>query len=475
MKGQENVVETDRQELQRIFEQQRQHQFDIAKSTVRQRKAKLNKLHKAFLAYRPALKEALFADSGKHPNEVDITEIYPVTGELKHAKYNLREWMSPHKVGTPLAFIGSSSRIKYEAKGVVLIISPWNFPVNLTFGPLVAAIAAGNAVMLKPTEFMPQTSTLMKKMIGEIFSEHEVALVEGGVETSTNLLNLPFNHIFFTGSPAVGKIVMSAAAKNLTSVTLELGGKSPTIIDESANIEMAARRTAWGKFVNNGQICIAPDHVYVHEKKYKAFISALKNNLLSFYSDDVFTDSSYSRIVNRSHAERLISWLDDAVSKGAKIEIGGESNVDENFVSPTVIGNPPRNSKLMQQEIFGPILPVIAFSKLDHVIKEINSREKPLALYIFSRNKKNIRFIQNNTRAGGTCINHNAVQYYNYNLPFGGSNYSGIGKGHGWHSFQAFSNARAIYQQHVPGPLELLIPPYTRFKQWLIDFTIKWL
>jgi aldehyde dehydrogenase (NAD+) len=466
--------ETPTAEINRIFQLQISNQFDIANTTAKQRISKLKKLHKAVLKYRPAIKEAMFNDFKKHPSEVDLTEVYPVTSEIKHTISNLDSWMAKQKVGTPLALLGSSSYVHHEPKGVVLIVSPWNFPINLTFGPLVSAIAAGNTVILKPSEHTPNASAIMHKIIGEVFDAREVALVQGGIETSKSLLELPFNHIFFTGAPAIDKIVMAAAAKHLTSVTLELGGKSPTIIDQTADIETAARRTAWGKFMNNGQICIAPDYIYVHESKKEAFIAGIKKHLTQFYTDDASTESSYCRMVNDKHFKRVSHYIKDAVDKGATIEYGGNMDEANDFIAPTVMTDVPMDSELMTEEIFGPILPIHGYNNLEDAIKEINSREKPLALYIYSKNKKNIAHIINNTRAGGTCINHNGVHFFNTNLPFGGSNNSGIGKGNGWYGFESFSNKRGILKQHIPNALEKLMPPYNDFKQKLIDLTIKW-
>ena len=426
-------VETNVSDINRIFELQKKNQFDIANSSASQRYAKLEKLHKAVLKYRNEIKDALYNDFRKHPSEVDLTEIYPVTSELKHTKSHLNKWMRKHKVSTPISMLGSSSYIKYEPKGVVLIIAPWNFPLNLTFGPLVSAIAAGNTVMVKPSENTPHISALMKKIIEEIYEENEVAVLEGGVATSQALLALPFNHTFFTGAPHIGKIVMEAASKHLTSVTLELGGKSPTIVDETANIDMAARRVAWGKFINNGQICIAPDYLFVHESKKEAFITAVKEHLKIFFTENALNEKSYNRIVNNRHFERVKSYVDDAMVKGAKIEIGGDFDGDQDYISPTIMTNVSKNSSLMTEEIFGPVLPVYGFTDLQEVIDEINSKEKPLALYIYSSSRKNQNRIIENTRAGGTCINHNAVHFFNANLPFGGSNNSGIGKSHGWY------------------------------------------
>lgn len=467
-------VETKTAEVERIFNLQKANQFNIGNTTARQRIAKLDKLHKAVLKYRTEIKDALYKDFRKHPSEVDLTEVYPVTSEIKHAKRDLKRWMSNHKVATPIALMGSSSYIKYEPKGVVLIIAPWNFPLNLTFGPLVTAIAAGNAVMIKPSEQTPHISGLMAKIIKEIYNENEVAMVQGGVPTSTALLNLPFNHIFFTGAPSIGKIVMSAAAKHLTSVTLELGGKSPTIIDESANIDTAARRIAWGKFMNNGQICIAPDYIFVHESKKQAFLDKVRSYLETFFTQDPSKEASYARMVNNRHYSRVKSYFEDALDKGANIEAGGKFDGNQDYIAPTVMTNVSKDSTLMTEEIFGPILPVYGFTNIDEVIDEINSREKPLALYIYSSKKKNINHILDNTRAGGSCVNHNAVHFFNTNLPFGGSNNSGIGKGHGWYGFEAFSNPRGVFTQHIPNALEMLMPPYNDFKQKLIDLTIKW-
>ena len=471
---QKSYVETPKKEITRIFNLQRENQFNIGRTTAKERKAKLKKLHEAVLKYRSEIKEALYQDYRKHPAEVDLVEIYPIVSQIKHARKNLSRWMGKQHVDTPLSLMGSSSYIKYEPKGVVLIISPWNFPVQLTFGPLVLAIAAGNTVMIKPSEHTPNASGLMKKIIDEIFPKEEVAICEGGAKTASDLLTLPFNHIYFTGAPKVGKIVMAAAAKNLSSVTLELGGKSPTIVLKSADVNLAAKRIAWTKFMNNGQICIAPDYVFVHESKKEAFVQKVKDYIKTFYTEEIAQEPSYCRIVNGRHHARVKGLLEDAVKKGAKVEAGGVFDDEQNFLSPTVVTNVPHDSDLMKEEIFGPIMPVISFSEVEEVIKEINAREKPLALYIYGKNKKNINSILANTRAGGSCINHNAIHFYNLNLPFGGSNNSGIGKGNGVYGFMAFSNARGILKQDIPNALDLLTPPFDDLKQKLINLTIKY-
>lgn len=469
-----NIDQQLRKEMNQVFDQQSTFQYEVANTTVKERKAKLTRLLKAVLARREDIKAALSKDMRKHESEVDLTEVFPIVKEIKYARKNLHRWMRKEEVSTPLALFGSSSHIHYEPKGVVLIISPWNFPFNLSFAPLISAIAAGNTVIIKPSEMTVHSSRLIKEIIESVFDKKEVAVFEGGIPASTHLLSLPFNHIFFTGSPKVGKIVMEAAAKHLASVTLELGGKSPTIIDKGMNLDVAARRIAWGKFINNGQICIAPDYVYVHRSQVQEFVDKMKGYLTKYYGQDASQNSSYGRIVNDRHTERVSSYLKDAVHQGAEV-IGGNIDENHNYISPTLVTQSGDDTEIMQNEIFGPLLPIKTYENLEDVVNFINKREKPLALYIYSNNRKNVRYVINNTRAGGTCINHNAIHFFNPNLPFGGSNNSGIGKSHGYFGFKEFSNARAVLKQHIPNALELLVPPYNGFKKKLIDFTIKYL
>jgi aldehyde dehydrogenase (NAD+) len=460
--------------IQRVFQAQQKNQFVVASAPVKERKAKLKKLkHAVEVTYRQEIRDALKKDFGKPQAEVDLTEIFPVTSEIKHAISHLSDWMSNQYVKTPLSLLGSSSYIKYEPKGVCLIISPWNYPINLCFGPLASAIAAGNTVIIKPSEYTVHTSALMKRLIASIFSENEVCVIEGGVETSTRLLELPFNHIFFTGSPQVGKVVMLAAAKTLASVTLELGGKSPTVVDETANIKLAAKRIIMGKMVNAGQTCIAPDYVLVHESRKAELEQALLTSIKEFYTENASQSADYARLVNERHAGRMIKYFEDAALKGAKV-IGGQSDLANNYVQPTLVTDVPMNCELMQQEIFGPILPIVPYQKIEEAVKIINTKEKPLGLYIYSKSEKNINFILDNTRAGNSCVNHNALNYFNVNLPFGGSNNSGIGKAHGFYGFEAFSNARAVYRQHILGAIDFLAPPYKSWKEKIIELTVKY-
>ncbi len=341
------------------------------------------------MKYRQEIRDAMWKDFRKPAAEVDLTEIYIVTSEVKHTKANLGRWMAPKPVGTPLALLGSSSWIHHEPKGVCLIISPWNYPLNLTFGPLVSAIAAGNTVFIKPSEHTPHTSAIMRKIVEEIFDEKEVAYFEGGVEMATALLSLPFNHIFFTGAPEIGKIVMRAAANHLASVTLELGGKSPTIIDETSNIAQAATRIVWGKFSNNGQICIAPDYIFVHENKKQEFLDEVGKKLKTFYGNDPSQSPDYMRVINERHFDRVNSYLENSISKGAKLVHGGQKKEDENYLAPTVVSDVPMDSDLMEQEIFGPVLPVLTYKNIEEVIDKINAGEKTTcSLYLFKKQKK---------------------------------------------------------------------------------------
>ncbi|WP_460220068.1 aldehyde dehydrogenase family protein [Psychroserpens sp. MEBiC05023] len=458
-----------------LFNKQKSNQFAIGRTTYKERIKKLKALQVAIeKTYRQELTEAMYQDFRKPKIEVDLTEIYLVVKEIKYAISNLKSWLKKQRVDTPLTLLGTSSYITYEPKGVCLIISPWNYPITLTFGPLVSAIASGNTVILKPSEMTPNTSAVMAKLVKSLFSEDEVALVEGEVEVSQELLKLPFNHIFFTGSPSVGKIVMSAAAKHLTSVTLELGGKSPTIIHESTNLNAAIKNLVWGKFLNNGQTCIAPDYVLVHESIKEAFIQAFKSKVLEYYSEHPEASESYSRVVNTKHFQRLVSSIENAKDNNAIIELGGDYDDASSYIAPTLLSNLSDDAILMNDEVFGPILPIKTYKTIDEVVGYINSKEKPLALYIYARNKRVINTIIKNTRAGSTCVNSNALQYSNHYLPFGGSNNSGIGKAHGFFGFQEFSNARSVLKRHTVGPLYLLFPPYNRFKEKIANLAIKW-
>jgi len=459
---------------QAIFDQQVELYVDELPSTLNQRLATLKKLQNAVgNTYKNKIRAAELADLRKSHAETDLTEIYSVTSEAKHVRGKLHLWMAKQYVDTPLALIGSTSWVHYEPKGVCLIISPWNYPINLTFCPLISAIAAGNRVIVKPSEMTPHCAAVISEIIAEVFDPSEVACVVGGVEASTALLELPFHHIFFTGSPSIGKVVMTAAAKNLTSVTLELGGKSPVIVDESADINNAAKRIIWGKGLNNGQVCIAPDYLYIHESKKEEFVASALKWIEVYFSKNPKSSNDLVRIVNDKHYQRLESYLTDALKRGAKPLTKVENDASEKYIALTLLDNVAQESEVMKNEIFGPLLPIFTYDNIDEAIQKINANEKPLALYIYSKNSKNIDYIIQRTSAGGTCINNNTIQFIQENLPFGGVNNSGIGKGHGKYGFDAFSNARAVYKQNLSGALDLLMPPYTGFKQKIIDLVIR--
>ena len=450
-------------EIERIYAKQQAARASVGATDAAQRIAKLRRLHDAVMAARDEIRQAMWDDYRKPPEEVDLSEVFPVVGEARHAIRHLRGWMRPKRVSTPLALLGSRSRIEREPKGVVLIISPWNFPFNLTLGPLVSAVAAGNCVMVKPSELTPGSAACMKRIAGRVFDESEVAFIEGDASVAEELLRKKFDHIFFTGSPAVGRRVMKAAAEHLTSVTLELGGKSPVIVDRTANLDEAAKKIAWGKFLNSGQICIAPDYLLVDEAIQTPFVQKLRKAIAA--------ESGW--IVNDRHAERVKRLYDDAVARGAQTAAGGA--FDGRAVAPTVLTNVAPDAAIMREEIFGPLLPIVTYKTLDEAIEVVQQREKPLVLYLFSRDRRVRRKVLANTTSGGTVVNDTLVHFYQLNLPFGGVGNSGMGKAHGWYGFEAFSNARGILEQPTRfSAVQLMYPPYTKLKRKLIDLTVRY-
>ncbi len=474
-----STVRDTRSRIPEIFEGQRATALRLRSSTAAERIAKIVKLRDAFIANTEAWYEAGHADFRKPPAEVDLAEILPVVVEANDAIRNLKTWMKPTRVWPTLLMAGTSGYIKYEPRGRCLIISPWNYAVNLTFGPLVSAIAAGNTAIIKPSEMTPHVAAVMAKLVGDVFSEDEVALLEGDATVSQALLELPFDHIFFTGSPAIGKVVMAAAARHLTSVTLELGGKSPTIVDDTANLDLAAQNILWGKYTNAGQTCIAPDHIFVHEKVKDVFVARCKTLLDKAYGADGEAQRAsphLARIVNQRHTERLKGLLDDATSRGARVLAGGTVSVADSFVAPTLLDSIPADARINSEEIFGPLLPIYSFSNLDEVIRRINADPKPLALYVFSRTEAHIERVMNETSSGGACINHSVVQYLHGRLPFGGVNNSGIGNAHGRFGFKTFSHERAVVRTRLSlaaklfGPGET--PPYLRK---VLNSVLKWI
>lgn len=431
--------------------------------TVRMRLDKLAQLKKAIVKSETKIIQALKSDLGKSEFETYTTEIGFILEEINYTLKHLESWAKIKKVKTPLTLFPGKSYIHSEAYGVVLIISPWNYPFQLCLSPFIGAIAAGNKVVIKPSEFAPQTSTVIKNIIMEVFTENEVSVIEGGLEQTQILLKQRFDYIFFTGSTGVGKIIMKAAAEHLTPVTLELGGKSPCLIEESANIDVAAKRVAWGKFLNAGQTCVAPDYVLIPKKLQEEFVARLKFHINTFYGLDVKTSHDYPRIVNNRHFDRLKDLL-----LHDKIAIGGDLKREENFIGPTVMKDVALTDKVMEEEIFGPILPIMPYENLDDAIKLIMNYPKPLAFYIFSEDSEKQKYVISKVPFGGGCVNDTVIHLANPNLPFGGVGTSGIGSYHGQKSFETFTNYKSVYKQGTMVDIPLRYPPYNEQKlNWI--------
>jgi len=444
------------------FTAQKAYALKLRKSTCAQRLEVLARFEKVFKASYDKIYASAAADFGKPEAEVDIAEIMIVLSELSHIRKKLKGWMKPVSVRTSMTMLGTSSKIITEPKGTSLVISPWNYPFNLTFGPMMSAIAAGNPVILKPSEMTPNMSRVIAEIVSEAFRPEEVSLFEGDAAVSAYLTSLPFDHIFFTGSPAVGKHVMAAAAKNLTSVTLELGGKSPVIVDKSADIKKTARSVSFGKFSNNGQTCIAPDYLFVHESIKDALVAELKSCIARQYGEgsDAQGNGDYCQVVNQGHHSRISGLLSDALANGAQVISGGQVDDGDRFIAPTLIEGMADSSRIMDEEIFGPVLPIKTFRDLGNVIDYVNSKPKPLALYVFARDKAAINKVLEETSAGDTCINQTVMHFVHPNLPFGGVNNSGIGKSGGEWGFKAFSHERSVLQDKF-GSGHMMHPPYT--------------
>lgn len=462
--------------IDRVFAEQQCYSLSLRSSTCEQRLAVLEKFERVFKSSFDKLYKAAYEDFSKPESEVNTGEILSVLSELKHVQKYLRRWMKPTRVRPTAAMIGTKSKILYEPKGVTLIISPWNYPFNLSFGPMIWSIAAGNTVILKPSEMTPAMSAVIQEIVEQAFDSREVCVFQGDAEVASYLTEQPFNHIYFTGSPAVGKQVMTAAAKNLASVTLELGGKSPVIVDQSADLNKAAKSICFGKLVNNGQTCIAPDYVYVHSSVKDKLLSAMLKAIESLYGPlpKISSNPDYCRVVNQSHYQRIKSLLDNAEEQGAKIFFGGETNDQQRFIAPTLLTDIPPESDIMQQEIFGPLLPVMEFEDIATVIDQVNNNPKPLALYVFSADDALTNRVLQQTSAGDSAINATVIHAIHQNLPFGGVNNSGMGKSGGVWGFQAFSHQRSVVEDKL-GLSALLSPPYTAKVKRLIRAALKFL
>jgi aldehyde dehydrogenase (NAD+) len=434
-------------EMSRVFALQQAHQWDVKASTAEQRKAKLAKLKSAVEAHADDIVAAVREDTRKPEGEIRVTEVMNVVSNIQRNIDNLDAWMAPTEV-TPSMNPQDRAQIIHEARGVCLILGPWNFPLGLVFGPLAAAIAAGNCCMVKLTDLCPATARLAGAIIREVFAEDEVALFEGDVSVAQALLELPFNHIFFTGSTRVGKLVMAAAARHLATVTLELGGKSPVIVDDGADIAKVAADLASAKQFNGGQACISPDYVFVREEQQARLVEGFKANVAqNLYAEDgTFKTESIAQIVNAGNFARVKALLDDAVAQGATVAAGGELDETDLTIRPTMLTDVTPQMKILQEEIFAPIVPVMTYDSLDQVIDYIEARDKPLALYMYSDNEANVEKVLSRTSSGGVTINGVFSHYLENQLPFGGVNQSGMGSYHGYFGFKAFSHERAVYR-----------------------------
>lgn len=432
--------------IERVFASQRATRVARKVEGPAQRIARLEKLRDAIVTRIPEIEQAMHQDLRKAPNGGKAGEIASVLEEIEIAKKNLEAWMAPHPVETSPHLKGNATYVQYEPRGVVLLLGAWNFPFALVMSPLVPIIAAGNSAMIKPNELQPATSKIIAEIIGSIFDEQDVAVFEGGIEVAERLQQLPFDHVFFTGSPAVGKLVMAAAAKHLSTVTLELGGKCPAIIGEGYDLVDAAGKAAGARFNNAGQLCLSVDHAWVPKASVQAFcgiVGAVIDKM--FYVDGQFQPERLPRIVNERNFDRVMSYIDEAVSRGATIVKGGKADRETLTIEPTVLVDVPLDARIMQEEIFGPVLPVLGYESLDEVLAKVDETGKPLAMYLFSKDQAFVDKVLQGTSSGGVTVNHVVMHYVETNLPFGGVNGSGIGRYHAFAGFQELSNARSMF------------------------------
>jgi aldehyde dehydrogenase (NAD+) len=439
------------------------------KSNIGYRKELLTRLLETIIVHENEIISALKADFNKPEFEAVVTETSYVISDLKHTIKNLSRWAKPKRVFPFVVNIPSSDYIYKEPYGKVLIISPWNYPFQLALCPLIAAVAAGNQILLKPSELTPNTAAIIQKIISKVFSINHVEIIQGDASVATQLLEQRWDYIFFTGSVAVGKIVAKAAAQHLTPVTLELGGKNPCIVDETANLQIAAKRIVWGKFINAGQTCIAPDYILVHQKSKESFIQFLKQEITNAYGDNPEISPDYARIINAKNWTRLIEMIESD-----KVIFGGKYNSETNYLAPTLIEENNLDSLIMQDEIFGPLLPIITYHNESEIDTIIAKHEKPLALYVFSERNNFCDTIISKHSFGGGCINDTMVHFSNNKLPFGGVGHSGIGAYHGQLSFDIFSHHKAVVKKATWIDLPLRYAPY-KGKLTIVKKILNWL
>lgn len=441
-----------------------QHRYFASQATKPYafRREQLLKLGRWMEENEQAILDALHQDLGKSPYEGYLTEVAMVKQELKDALRHLKGWMRPRRARTAIGQLPGNCRIYSEPYGVTLIMSPWNYPFQLTVAPLIGAISAGNCAVLKPSAYSPATSALLRRMTEALFSPSYIACVEGGRQENAGLLEQPFDFIFFTGSPTVGRLVMEKAAAHLTPVSLELGGKSPVIVDETADIALTAKRLAWGKCVNAGQTCVAPDYVLVHHSREEALVEALIQELRRMYTSAPLMCADFPSIINRRHFDRLTGLLQSGV-----IAHGGQIDVQRCRIAPTILTEVAWDSPIMQEEIFGPILPILPYRRLDEALAQIQSRPKPLALYLFTRSKETERRVMREVSFGGGCVNDTVLHLATSHMPFGGVGESGMGGYHGKYSFETFSHRKSVLNRWLKPDVPLRYAPYDGKMKWI--------
>ena len=467
-----------RDEIINIFEVQKKNRWAVANSGAQERILRLKKLRECIIKYEAELYLAFARDFGKPAKEAEITEVYPVLEEIKFTIKHLKNWMKPKRAPTPLPLFGCRSQIRYEAKGQVLIMGPWNYPFNLVMTPLVSAVAAGNVVVLRPSNKTQNVASVIKAIIQHAFPADEVAVVGGDTSVADLLLELPFDHIFFTGSPRIGRKIMASAAKNLSSVTLELGGKSPAIVHKDADLDVIVDRLVWASFLNAGQTCVAPDYVFVHKDIELEFQSRIKARIETVFGNN-FSERAQSmdmaKVIDPLSLNRLQNLISSSLASGAKLLCGGNANAETRFLEPTVLTGVQAEHAIMSEEIFGPIMPVLSYEDIDNVIQYIRSKDKPLALYLFSQSEKIHEKFLSETTSGAVVINHAIIHVGNPYLPFGGAGTSGLGNYHGFYGFKTFSHEKAVIKQGRLGLSSGLFPPYSRWQTRATLFLLRWL
>jgi len=458
-----------------LFRLQQAGRWVVSQTGVGERRELLLRLYAAIKERRQQIALALERDLGKSRAEAETTEIRLVLDEIRHARAHLAGWMKPRPVPTPPTLAGVRSEIRSEALGAVLVLAPWNYPFYLALGPLIPALAAGNSVVLKVSEKAPHTARAIQNLLEAVFPQSLVGVVQGGPEVAGELLELPFDHFFFTGGERVGRLVMEAAARHGAGATLELGGKSPAILDRSADLKLAATRVAWAKFLNAGQTCVAPDYVLVPAEMQEAFVRELADTVGTMFGGRAWqrVGPDYGRMIDPEAAERMQALTRDSVEAGARLALGGDFDPPNRFVSPTVLTDVRPDMRVMQSEIFGPVLPLVPYAHLDDALSVVQGRGKPLALYVFAREEQVVQEVLARTSSGSTVVNGAVIQLTNPNLPFGGVGASGHGSYHGVHGFRTFSHERAVMYEPALSPVAFILPPYGRPAARLVSWALR--